>query len=131
MLRRTDGRALELENPISLEGGPIWEALRPTARTLNLRVCAVCVSPTSLMDRAYSLDRTALNRVSDRCVNTLSRGRKVISISEKPLFQRNSAASCDGLALLIRTRDSNQGRPAPHARLIKDHNPDKTSRKVV
>ena len=31
-LRRTDGRTLELENPISLEKG-IWEALRAIART--------------------------------------------------------------------------------------------------
>ena len=38
-----------------------------------------------------------------------ARGRKFIFISKKTLFQRNLAASCDGRALPIRTRDSNQG----------------------
>ena len=40
-----------------------------------------------------------------------ARGRKFIFISKKTLFQRNLAASCDGRALPIRTRDSNQGGP--------------------
>ena len=94
--------------PLEAKCGCPWPCVllaeRALERTLNPRL-VLGITPWPLQ----SAPRARL-RGACRCVSTLG-AEKNISISKKPLFQRNLAASCDGRALPIRTRDSNQGGP--------------------